>query len=213
MLNAMSPTKLLFLPGASGNTRFWQPVADLLAHPAERVHLGWPGFGPTPPDPDVHGIDDLVARVVAEVDQPVALIAQSMGGLVALRVALERPDLVTHLVLSVTSGGIDLAGLGAQDWRPAFAAANPSLPGWFAVVQPDLSARLHVITAPVLLLWGDSDPISPVAVGEKLQQLLPQACLHVLAGGTHDVANVLAHRAAPLIDAHLAQTPDRSPGR
>jgi pimeloyl-ACP methyl ester carboxylesterase len=199
------PSKLLFLPGSSGNTRFWQPVANLIAHPATRVHFGWPGFGSTPPDPEVKGIDDLVAKVVAEIDQPTALIAQSMGGVIAIRAALQRPDLVTHLVLTVTSGGIDTSSLGAHDWRPAFLEANPSVPRWFTALQPDLKPSLGSVTAPTLLLWGDADPISPVAVGERLAQLLPCTKMHVLAGGTHDLAYALAGTVAPLIDAHLAR--------
>lgn len=205
MSAARVPTKLVFLPGASGDTRFWQPVAERLAHPAERVRLGWPGFGPTPPDPRVNGIADLVTRVTAAIDQSTALIAQSMGGVVALRAALARPDLVTHLVVTATSGGIDLAGLGAEDWRPAFHAANPRLPRWFADYGEDLTPQLAAIRAPALLLWGDADPISPVAVGERLASLLPRATLHVLPGGGHDLANALAGEVAPLIDAHLGR--------
>ena len=103
-----SPAKLLFLPGASGNTRFWLPVAERLAHPAQHVHIGWPGFGDTPPLPSVTGMDDLVTRVLAEIDRPTALVAQSMGGIVAVLAALERPELITHLTLTVTSGGVDM---------------------------------------------------------------------------------------------------------
>lgn len=200
------PLKLIFLPGASGNTHFWRPVAGLLAHPGERVHIGWPGIGPTPADPDVNGVDDLIARVVAEIDRPSALIAQSMGGVIAMHGALERPNRITHLVLAVTSGGIDVADLGAEDWRPAFLAENPTVPRWFIDFQSDLSDRLHAITAPTLLLWGDADPISPVRVGERLARLLPNARLHVFAGGTHDLGNVLASRVAPLIEGHLGET-------
>ncbi len=109
-----SPAKLIFLPGASGNTQFWHPVAERLAHPAQQVHIGWPGFGDTPPVPDVTGMSDLVARVLAEIDRPTALVAQSMGGIVAVLAALERPELITHLVLTVTSGGVDMSALGAQ---------------------------------------------------------------------------------------------------
>lgn len=198
-----TPTKLLFLPGASGDTTFWAPVSRRLTHTGERVTLGWPGFGETPPDPDVHGLDELVARVVAELDQPCALIAQSMGGAIALRAALERPDRVTHLVLAVTSGGIDVAALGAEDWRPSFFAANPTVPRWFGVPQPDLSPLLHTVHIPTLLLWGDADPISPVAVGQTLAQLLPMSTLHVLHGGTHGLAKEAPDFAARLIDAHL----------
>lgn len=199
------PSQLLFLPGALGRTELWRPVADLLAHPAAKVHFGWPGFGAAPPEPDIHGLDDLVAKVVAQIDQPTALIAQSMGGVVAIRVALEVPDLVTHLVLAVTSGGIDVAGLGGQDWRPSFHAANPLLPRWFSAYQEDLSRRLSKITMPSLLLWGDADPISPLRVGERLASLLPHAHLHIVQGGDHDLAETHASFIAPLIDEHLAK--------
>lgn len=197
------PSQLLFLPGALGRTQLWEPVANLLAYPAAQVHFGWPGFGAVPPDPLVNGIDDLVASVVTEVDRPTALIAQSMGGAIAVRAALEKPDLVTHLVLAVTSGGVDVAQLGGQDWRPSFHESHPRLPRWFSTYQEDLSARLSRVTMPVLLLWGDSDPISPVRVGEHLAALLPCAQLHVVQGGDHDLAETHASTIAPLIDAHL----------
>lgn len=197
------PSKLIFLPGASGQTRFWQPVAAQLAYPAPTVHVGWPGFGGLPRDPGVHGLDDLVSMVVAEIDQPTALIAQSMGGVIALRAALGKPELVTHLVLCVSSGGIDLSPYDAQDWRPAMRAAQPDLPDWFASDRHDLAPRLGGLDIPTLLLWGDADPISPVPVGRRLASLLPRARLHVFAGAGHDLAAALASEVAPLIDRHL----------
>ena len=199
------PLQLLFLPGASGNTRFWRPVAERLRHPAQRHHLGWPGFGPTPPDPSVQGIDDLAACVAGRIDRPTALIAQSMGGLVALKAALARPELVTHLVLAATSGGLDVQALGAEDWRPMFVTAHSSVPDWFVRDRSDLSGALDSIGVPVLLLWGDADPISPTAVGRRLAELLPRARLALLAGGDHDAASTHAEAVAPMIDAHLAE--------
>ncbi|OWW18059.1 alpha/beta fold hydrolase [Noviherbaspirillum denitrificans] len=198
-------SQLLFLPGALGRTELWLPVADRLAHPAPKIHIGWPGFGSTPPDPEVKGIDDLVAKVVSQINQPTALIAQSMGGVVAIRAALEKPDLVTHLVLSVTSGGIDMRKHGAQDWRASFLAAHPSLPRWFSAYQEDLTTKLPELHIPTLLLWGDADPISPVGAGERLASLLPRAKLHILPGGEHDLASTFAADVAPLIDAHLGE--------
>lgn len=199
-----SPVQLLFLPGASGNPHFWEPVAGLLTHRAEHVHGGWPGFGLTAPEPGVNGIDDLVARVTSRIDQPTAIIAQSMGGIIAMRAALDKPSLVTHLVLTVTSGGIDVGALGGADWRAAFLAANPATPDWFAADRQDLSARLGEIRAKVLLLWGDADPISPVAVGRRLAALLPSASLHIIPGGTHELAVDFAPTVAQLIDHHFA---------
>jgi pimeloyl-ACP methyl ester carboxylesterase len=199
------PESLLFLPGASGNTEFWRPVATRLQHAGARRFLSWPGFGGAPGEPDVRGIADLVARVVQHITGPVALLAQSMGGVVAVRAALEKPDLVRLLVLSVTSGGIDVARLGAQDWRPAFGERNPELPRWFLDEREDLTERIREIGIPVLLLWGDADPISPVAVGRRLAELFPDAELVVIPGGTHDLVQERAEDVAPHIDRHLAR--------
>lgn len=199
------PSKLLFLPGASGDTQFWRPAANLLTYPAEKVYLGWPGFGSIPFDPKVNSLHDLVDRVIAEIDQPVALIAQSMGGVVAVQAVLEKPELVTHLVLVVTSGGMDLESFGAQDWRPLAHAVNPSFPRWFSDYDEDLTPQFHKIQTPTLLLWGDADPISPVSVGQRLAALLPHARLHIVSGGDHHLAMIHAKEVASLIDAHLAR--------
>lgn len=75
--------------------------------------------------------------------------------------------------------GVDsMSALGAQDWRPDCAAANPNLPRWFLDDRTDLSARLAGLYMLVLLLWGDADPISPVRVGQRLAELLLRAELH-----------------------------------
>lgn len=199
----VSPSQLLFLPGALGRARLWAPVAQRLRCTVQGKLLGWPGFGGEPPDPGVRGMDDLVSRVGREINQPTVLLAQSMGGVIAMRLAIEKPEFITHLVLAVTSGGVDVAGLGGQDWRPALRASYPALPDWFCSCQEDLSARLPGLATPTLLLWGDCDPICPVAVGEYLASLLPCACLQVIAGGDHDLVETHAAEVAPLIDAFL----------
>jgi pimeloyl-ACP methyl ester carboxylesterase len=196
----VAPSKLLFLPGASGNPRFWSAVSVRLHSPASRTHLGWPGFGETPADPGVSNLQDLAGRVILELDQPTALIAQSMGGVVALLTALTAPETLTHIVLVATSGGLDVERLGASRWQPAFEAANPKVPQWFTSYRQDLSSSLHRIRIPTLLIWGDADPISPVAVGRRLASLLPHTRMHVINGADHDVAVSHAREVASVID-------------
>jgi pimeloyl-ACP methyl ester carboxylesterase len=197
------PSQLLFLPGASGTIAHWRPVAERLGHDGDRIHLGWPGFGEMPPDPRVKGFDDLLALVLARLDRPTAVIAQSMGGVLALQAALAAPERITHLVLAVTSGGVPMAEHGAADWRESFRIRHPQLPDWFAAARVNLSEQLSGVAIPTLLLWGDADPISPVGVGEHLASLLSAAHLVVLPGGTHDLAMERAEQIAPLIDRHL----------
>lgn len=166
--------------------------------------MTWPGFGGIPASPDITGIEGLTARVLAEIGtSSVDLIAQSMGGLIALSAALQRPTQIKHLVLTVTSGGLDLSQFGAADWRPQYRAQNPTAPTWFEDARVDLSARLPQVQIPTLLLWGDADAISPVGVGERLAELLPRAKLVVFAAGTHDLVLERADEVAPQIEAHL----------
>jgi pimeloyl-ACP methyl ester carboxylesterase len=98
---------------------------------------------------------------------------------------------------------MDLASLDGEDWRPSILANCPGLPDWFINYREDLTPRLSTLCMPTLLLWGDSDPISPVKVGQKLAALLPQSDLHVIPGGEHDVSGAFAGLVAPVIDRHL----------
>lgn len=202
---------LIFLPGASGNTALWRPLSERLNHPGDRVFLGWPGFGPTPSDPSIRGIEELVDLVVRRITRPVTLMAQSMGGVIAVRAALERPEWVRRLVLSVTSGGLDLAAMGAINWRPQFRKENPSLPRWFEDDWTDLSDRLPQIAVPALLLWGDNDPISPVSVGERLAALLPDAELLVVPGGEHDLVEKHVDAIIGHVQRHLDKPTNPAP--
>jgi pimeloyl-ACP methyl ester carboxylesterase len=70
-------------------------------------------------------------------------------------------------------------------------------------VQID-GVEISSIEAPTLLLWGGSDPISPVSVGERLQTLL--AKLHVIPRADHDLAQTHAALVADLIMWHLTAT-------
>jgi pimeloyl-ACP methyl ester carboxylesterase len=153
----------------------------------------------------VGGLDDLAELVVdrvAEGGGPVDLVAQSMGGVVAVLVAVRRPELVRRLVLTATSGGIDLAPFGVADWRSDYRQAYPSAT-WITDARVDLTDRLGTVRAPTLLLWTDADPISPVGVGERLAELLPDARLVVIPGGDHMFARDRAADVAPRIAAHL----------
>ena len=76
-------------------------------------------------------------------------------------------------------------------------------PDWFVDIQIDLSQQLEKIRIPVLLLWGDQDPISPIAVGQTLQQKFPQAELHIIHGSDHAFAEHHSEAVAAHIQHYL----------
>ena len=196
-------TTVVFLPGAGGSADFWRPVGDRLPKSWPKRYIAWPGLGDQPHDPDIRGMDDLVRLVVSRITGRVDLVAQSMGGAVAARIALAHPERVRRLVLCVTSAGVTMDGFGASDWRPDYRRAHPRAAPWITESEAAAALPVEAITAPTLLIWGDADPISPVAVGRHLAERMPWATLHVIAGGDHDVAATHPDAVAPLIRRHL----------
>ena len=196
--------QVFFLPGTGASPDFWKPAGALLPADWSKTYFGWPGLGHQPHDPAIASFDDLVALVEARMTGPVDLVAQSMGGVIAARLAIARPDLVRRLVLTVTSGGVDMATMGASDWRGEYRQLFPNAAEWVYAPRNAAPQPVEKIAAPTLLLWGDNDPISPLAVGRHLAQKIPNAELYVLAGGDHSLAQNRAAEVASLIEAHLS---------
>ena len=199
----MTVERVVFLPGASGDASFWAPVAERLPRRVDRVLLAWPGLGHVAPRADVVAFKDLIRLTLDTMDRDVALVAQSMGGVIAMLATLERPERVRRLVLTATSGGVDVRGFGASDWRPGYRREYPSAAPWIFDVSIDLTDRISTVTAPTLLLWGDADPISPVSVGKHLTSLFRNADLVIVPGGDHSFARDRAAEVAPHILRHL----------
>jgi pimeloyl-ACP methyl ester carboxylesterase len=97
-------------------------------------------------------------------------------------------------------------GLGGKPWQADYFAAFPEAGRWIADPVADLSDQIRSIRAPVLLLWGDADPISPVAVGERLSSLLPNARLCILSGADHDLAQTHVDVVAAELQRHVLAT-------
>ena len=205
--------QLVFLPGASGDLNFWQPVLQQLVLRLNLKHdqaqiVAYPEFGGHPAHPKVHSFEDLQRLVLQQIDQPSILIAQSMGGIFAVQAALKKLDLVSALVLVATSGGIDLSPFPVKDWREEY-QQNFSVPDWFVSHHSALDDQLRQIQCPVLLIWGDADPVSPVAVGEYLQTRITHAKLCIVKGGAHDLALQYADQVAEHIEDFITQRYDQ----
>lgn len=106
---------LLLIHGWSSSRRMWQRVHDFLSHDFRVWSVDLAGFGETPLPDDVEPTVNHHTRALIEFCEvhdfrPHAVIGHSMGGLLALRIAVERPELVDRLVLicPVVSGRMAL---------------------------------------------------------------------------------------------------------
>ncbi len=199
---------IVFLPGAGGCGSFWRPLADRLANVGPMLTFDYPGFGCEPSDPSVNSLDDLFRWVLARLPEgPCHVVAQSMGGVLAVRLAIEHPTRVATLVLVATSGGVDVRRLGGHDWREDYLKEFPHAPHFFVDDRADLTDHLSAIRAPTLLVWGDADPISPPAVGRFLASRIRDSRLVLVSGGTHAFANERPDEVAGPVRKMLAAMP------
>lgn len=102
------PEGLVLLHGFAGTRRAWDRVVGHL--PAERYRplaLDLPGHGDRADAPRPITFDGCVASVLERSPERFALAGYSMGGRIALHVALAAPGRVTRLVLVGATAGID----------------------------------------------------------------------------------------------------------
>ncbi|WP_035357281.1 alpha/beta fold hydrolase [Acinetobacter calcoaceticus] len=194
---------LIFLPGASGSTTFWQPLIEKLPQQYHTKIIGYPGFGDTPESVEVKNFKDLTNYVLNQINDDSVIIAQSMGGIFAVAAALQKPQLVKGLVLIATSGGIDLERFNVRDWREAYRQAFLKYPDWFVTTNINYEEFLSDISVETLLIWGDNDLVSPVQVGQYLNQKFENSTLYVVKNGDHQLAEKHADEVSVQIETYL----------
>ncbi|WP_371606724.1 alpha/beta hydrolase [Streptomyces sp. NBC_01213] len=186
--------------------------------------------------PDVAGplsyqdmADDMVAFVEKVVGGPAHLVGWSDGGVVALLMAIARPDLVRRVVAiganfrpssecfvepamldAMTPEGPDLAF-----FREMYEAVSPDGPSHWPVVaarmidmwrtQPTLTTEdLTRVAAPLLFMVGDDDMMT-LEHTTALYRAVPGAQLAVVPGASHLVPLEKPDLVDRLILDHLAQ--------
>ncbi len=137
---------VFLIHGASSHIGTWKPtIIPMLKDQFRVAAYDRPGMGYTADRPADSDTLALQARVAADVIEQLGLekpivVAHSWGGAVALRLALDRPDLVSGLVLIAP---VAYEWPGGVDWYNYW-SANP-LSGWLfnnVVAQPFAGAAV-----------------------------------------------------------------------
>lgn len=119
---------LVLLHGFTGSAEAWGALATRLSQRFRTILFDLPGHGrsPAPERPEAARLAQVADALVRELDRlgipEAAWLGYSLGGRVALHVALAHPTRVRRLVLESTS-----AGIGDPAERAARAAADEDL--------------------------------------------------------------------------------------
>lgn len=148
----------------------WRPQSTAVAQVARAIVMDNRGTGRSDKPPAPYSIEQMADDVAAVVEDagggPAVVVGASMGGYIAMMLALRRPEVVSGLVLvSTTVGGPQAVGVPEETleaWRanaqlsaPEFARATMPIslaPGWPerhpARFEELLAARLEHPTPP-----------------------------------------------------------------
>src|SRR3712207_4515594 len=92
---------VVFVHGLFGQGKNWTTIAKGLADGHRVMLLDLPNHGHSPWTDRVDYLDmaELVATELEQLGEPVTLVGHSMGGKVAMQLALRRPELLRALVV------------------------------------------------------------------------------------------------------------------
>lgn len=203
---------LVLIHGANDHAGTWFAVAPTLAKSFRVLIPDLPGHGesvpssgPIPLSLIVSSLEKLLAG-----ERQLTLVGNSLGGWIALLLALRNRDRVARLYLE-TSGGlarplaVPLFATNRDDARMILRAVHGPRyepQEWVidallqrAVDSPmlrltetlehNVEPRLGEIAIPSTLIWGADDGVLPLDYAEQLRDAIPGATLQVIEGAAH----------------------------
>lgn len=173
---AGSGPPLLLLHGLGGAASNWAELAPGLARRHRVLAPDLPGHGcssPMPAVPNLHVFGDRVAALLErERMLPAAVVGHSLGGTIALRLAVRRPEAVTGIVLAASAGISSSTRLA----KLTLAVLLRLRPGRLVAPHRSLVARIPWLRYPVFGYWGASDP--PALSARATEGFLAGPALH-----------------------------------
>jgi pimeloyl-ACP methyl ester carboxylesterase len=183
---------VLFLHGLGMTRTGWDAQLADLGDRWRCVAWDMPGYGASPPLErlSIAAAADAAAGLVADLGGPVHVVGLSMGGMVALELALRHPDAVRSLALCDTSPAFGLDGTDPEAWR----AARLAHLGEGVRVEDFAETVLRGVMAP------DAEPEAvALAVASMLRVPIPGLRQAIAALPDHDARARLGRIAAPTL--------------
>jgi pimeloyl-ACP methyl ester carboxylesterase len=167
---------LVLVHGLGGAAANWLALAPLLLPGRRLIVPELPGHGgssPLPAAPSLSPYADRLGLLLEhEAATPAAVVGHSLGGAVALRLALRRPESVSTLVLAAAAG----ISSTARSARYALTVTGILKPGRKIAPHRRRVARSALLKRLVFGRWGASDP--PALPPEVVEALLAGPARH-----------------------------------
>lgn len=210
---------ILLLHGWGCDTSTFRPLIEFLQKKYRVFALDFPGFGKSdiPKFPwDVSNYSTFLKKFMEQISlYKTDIIAHSFGGRVAIKLAVEQPEMINKLILVncagikprrtfkfyfktilAKTGKMSAQRLGApgnkiKNWiyryigSKDFQNAGPMRKTFIKIINEDLYPLLRNILAPTLLIWGENDKETPVYMGKIMEKEINDAGLVILKKAGH----------------------------
>src|ERR671931_691897 len=197
---------LLLVHGLGGAAANWLALAPLLLPGRAMLVPDLPGHGGSEALPAAQSLNAYADRLALLLDRPAAVVGHSLGGAIALRLAIRRPELVSALVLA--RGGLPAPPALPAEIAEAFlsgaAQHTDTVSAAKALVRDDPRGDLDRVQCPVLLLWGARDHQLPIDDAFDYARRL-RAPLRVIADCGHLLIGERPQACADAIEAFLSR--------
>jgi 2-hydroxy-6-oxonona-2,4-dienedioate hydrolase len=219
--------------GIGVTSRYFEPLADVLAADRRVLVPDLPGWGRSPRPPHTLNLQELADALAGFLDAEgltrVPLVANSLGCQIAVELAVRHPERVSALVLvgPTVDPGLRTFALQARSflldsirepvslwWIIArdYARMGPlrfARTAHFALRQrmEDLLPRVE---APTLVVRGEHDRFVSQAWSERATELLPRGSLAIVHGEAHAAHYSAPVRVAGLVRSFLEEVEERA---
>lgn len=190
---------LLLVPGLGGDSRFFSGVVGPLAATCHVIVYDLRGGGRSDKPPGPYTVEQMAEDADGLLDvlriERAVVMGYSMGGRIALSLALDHSARVRRLVLAATSASTPPSRTLSRRWLALEVLSRLPAPGrerqprWAWELQRrasasyDATARLGEIGLPTLILHGRRDHMAPVALARRMHRAIAGSALVEVPGG------------------------------
>ena len=189
---------LLLIPGLGADTRLFGGVIGPLAATCHVIVFDLRGGGRSDKPPGPYSVEQMADDAEGLLDvlklERAVVAGYSMGGRIALSLALDHSKRVGRLVLAATSASTPPSRILSRRWVALEVLSRLPAPGerqprWAwecqrrASASYDATARLGEIVVPTLILHGQRDHITPLALAHGMQAAIAGSALVEVPGG------------------------------
>jgi pimeloyl-ACP methyl ester carboxylesterase len=211
---------ILLLHGLGGTGAYWEPTLRLLERRARMIALDLPGFGESDAPPGGFALDSASDRLAEALGAlggaPAVVCGHSLGGPLAVRLAVRHPCAVSRLILVAPSGFSPAPAWQHCAFRslPLFRMLQRSPLPWERWLLP-LTPLRRTALFPLVDSTTNVDPavLERLLAGARAARELPAAAIVSLADGLAEEVQLVTapiaaiwgdnDRMVPVTDAEL----------